>query len=187
MKLKSFNSTNVTNTKQFTAACREVFAGVKARNNQIQQLLELGLAEAKRESGGQVTNNLTWLSMVLNMAEEAKGINATKVAEYVKIELCLNTVSWDKKAKQLKKRGKDMTLAYKDSDITVAWYDYGKPDTVDRAFDYGKGIINAIKKAQDPEKGNMTAKDIIGCLAQAGMTIDSILETMAELDEAEAA
>lgn len=183
-KLKQYSQSNVTDTKSFRKAIGEVFAGVKARNLQIQQLLLVALAEASRVSNGQPTNNLTWLSELLVLAEDTKGINATRIAEYVRIELCCNSVGWNKKKRQLVKRSKDVPLVY-NTEPKCAWYDYGKPDSVDKAFDYGKSVINAVKKAIDPDKGGMTHKQIIECLAQVGFTVDDILDTIDEVTDKE--
>lgn len=182
--LKVYTNDNVTTSKAFNTACKEVFAGVAARRDQIQQLAIVAVREAARESGGQATNNLTWLSKLMVLAEETKGINATKLAEYVRLILCCNTVSWDKKTKQLKKKSKATTLTY-NTEPTGTWFDHGKPDTVDKAFDYGKRVTSAIKAAVDPEKGGMSFKEVIAAVAQAGITVDELLEAIDSAEEGE--
>lgn len=177
MALKSYNQTNVTNHKQFTKAIKDVFAGVAARNKQIQQLLIIAVNEAARESGGQVVNNLTWLSELMVLAEDTKGINATKLSEYVRVELCCNTVGWDKKTRQLKKKAKDTPLKY-NLEPAHTWFDHGKPDTIEKAFDYGKRIESAISNALDPEKGGMTFAEVIKHVAQTGITVDDLIQAI---------
>lgn len=180
--LKSYTNENLTTSKAFNTACKDVFSGIAARRDQVQQLLIVAVNEAARTSGGQVVNNLTWLSKVMVMAEETKGINATKLAEYVRLVLCCNTVSWDKKNKQLKKKGKTVVLAY-NLEPTATWFDYGKPDTIDKAFDYGKRVTSAIKNAVDPEKGGMSFKEVIAAVAQAGITVEELLEAIDDTEE----
>lgn len=180
--LKVYTNSNVTTSKAFNSACKEVFAGVAARRDQIQQLAIVAVREAARESGGQVCNNLTWLSKLMVLAEETKGINATKLAEYIRLILCCNTVTWDKKTKQLKKKNKTTVLAY-NTEPTGTWFDHGKPDTIDKAFDYGKRVTSAIKAAVDPEKGGMTFKEVLAAVAQAGITIEDVLEAIDESGE----
>lgn len=180
MALKTY--TNINTHKAFSKAVSDVFSGIAGRNAQVQQLLVIAVNEAARESGGQVVNNLTWLSELMVMAEETKGINATKLSEYVRMVLCKNTVSWDKTKKQLKKKSKDTALEY---DLTPAypWFDHGKPDTVEKAFDYGKRVESAIRNALDPAKGGLTFAEVILHVAQTGITIQDMMEALNQLDK----
>jgi hypothetical protein len=167
MALKNFTTQNIQTSKQFNQALREVFNGIAGRNKQIQQLLILAVHEAARESGGQVTNNLSWLSSVLEIAEQTKGVNATRIASYVKEVLCCKSVSWNDKKKALCKAA-GCVLTYNTAP-DVDWMDYGKPDKVQDAFDYGKRVTSAIRNAMDDKKGGLTTAEVLQSVMDGGV------------------
>lgn len=181
--VKSFNATNVSTAKQFSKALKEVFGSIRSRQEQIQQLLVLAVGEAARESGGQVTNNLSWLTAVLIEAEATQGVNFTKVVRYIKEVLCCNTVSWDAKKQQLVKVAKkDVKLTYC-TEPTIAWYDLGKKNNVAKEFDYVSRAVSSFKAALDPEKGNVTETEIFTKLiVEGGASIDAILQAIESLN-----
>lgn len=188
MALTTYTNANVTNTKQFNGAIQTVFGSIKERNNQIQQLLILAVGEASREAGGQVTNNLDWLTRILCLAEETKGVNLTKMVRYVKEVLCCNTVSWNSEKSRLSKVAKkDIKLTY-NVEPDVTWFDYGKKETVAKAFDYGKRVTSAVSSAMSEEKGGLTLTEIMQAVIEAdGVTIAELMQAIGEvnpLDEA---
>ena len=159
--LTAYSNTNVTNTKQFVTASKLVFGSIAQRNDQVQQLLILAVSEAARESGGQITNNLDWLSSILKLAEETKGINLVKMVRYVKEILCVNTVSWNSEKSKLNKvSDKAIKLTYNIEPATT-WFDHGKKETVAKAFDYSKRVTSAINSAMNNEKGGLTLAEVM--------------------------
>jgi hypothetical protein len=178
MSLTQYTQANVSNTKQFNTACKTVFSSIQARNEQVQQLLIIAVSEAARKSGGQVTNNLDWLTRILGMAESTKGINLTKMVRYVKEVLCCNTVSWNSEKSRLAKvQDKTIKLSY-NLEPETTWYNHGKKETVAKAFDYGKRVTSAINSAMNQEKGGLTLAEVM----QAVMASDDV--TIAELIQA---
>ena len=178
-KLTAYTQANVKTTKDFTKACSAVFGSIAQRNEQVQQLLILAVNEAaKKSAGGQVGNNLTWLSNILIVAETTQGINLTKIVKYVKEVLCCNTVAWNKKENKLTKTSKkDVKLMYNLAPEST-WFDYGKKATVAKEFDYGKRVKSAIIAATDPEKGGMTHEQIVQAIFEAGISIDDVLNAL---------
>ena len=183
-KLAEYNVKNVSTSKQFNKAVDVVFTGISGRNNQVQQLLVLAVNEAAREAGGQVTNNLTWLSKVLAIANETKGVNATRIASYVKEVLCKNTVAWNKEKKSLKKSAQVAHLEY-DIEPKTEWFNHGKADKVEAAFDYGKRVANSIMAALDDDKGGMSTGEVLQAVLKGGITsVDLGLALQFMADEA---
>lgn len=186
--LTEYNNTNVTNTKQFVTATKLVFGSIAQRNIQIQQLLLIAVGEAARESGGQVTNNLDWLTTILNLGEETKGINLVKMVRYVKEVLCCNTVSWNsEKGKLNKVSDKKVKLSY-NLEPTVTWFDHGKKETVAKAFDYSKRVTSAINSAMNNEKGGLTLAEVmVAVLSSDDVSIADLMnaiETINPIQEA---
>ena len=179
MALTTFDKSNVTTTKQFSKACQSVFGGIKARNEQVQQLLILAVNEAARESSGQVTNNLTWLTELIKYAEGTQGINFTKVVRYVKEVLCCNTVAWSATKNQLQKTSKkDVVLTY-NTEPESSWYDYGKANNAAKEFDYGKRVTSAINSAMKADKGGMSAAEVVAAiLASDSINLDDLLNAV---------
>lgn len=177
--LTTYSQANVKTTKDFTKACTTVFGSIAQRNEQVQQLLILAVNEAaKLSANGQPSNNLTWLSNLLVMAEETNGINLTKIVKYIKEVLCCNTVAWNKKDNKLTKTSKkDVKLMY-NCEPESTWYDYGKKASVAKEFDYAKRVKSAIMSATDPEKGGLTHEDVIKAIFEAGITIDDVMNAM---------
>lgn len=177
MALTTYNKVNVTTTKQFTKACSVVFAGIKQRNEQVQQLLILAVNEAAKVSGGQVTNNLTWLTELLKMAESTQGINFTKVVRYVKEVLCCNTVAWSTAKSQLVKSSvKGVVLTY-NLEPESTWYDYGKKNNIKNEFDYAKRVVSSINSAMDADKGGLSSKEVLSAIIGSGaFSINELLE-----------
>lgn len=187
MSLTKYTQANVTNTKQFTKATAMVFGSIKERNNQIQQLLVLAVAEAAKVTNGQVGNNLDWLTRILVLAQETKGVNLTKMVTYVREELCCNTVSWNNdKSRLTKVAKKEVKLKY---NLTPekSWFDYGKKETVAKSFDYGKRVTSAIKAAMSTDKGGMTTAELMQAIIASGeLGINDLMQAMetTSLDEA---
>ena len=177
---KSFNTTNVTSTKQFNTAIKAVFGSIAERNLQVQELLIVAVNEAARESGGQITNNLDWLTSILGMAEETKGINLVKMVRYVKEVLCCNTVSWNSEKSRLAKvADKSVKLTYNVEPLTT-WFEHGKKETVAKAFDYSKRVTSAINSAMDNEKGGLTLNEVMAAVMQSeGVTINELMNAIA--------
>lgn len=177
---------NVTSLKQLNKAIKTVFGGVAERNEQIQQLLLLGVGEAARVSGGQVTNNLSWLSNIIMVADNTKGVNAKRIVRYVVTVLCNDTVSYDSETKQLaKKKSKEIKLKYSDGFGIPAWYEYEKAkDSAKAAFDYGvKRITNVVNTALDEEKGNITLAEVLtGVLASESVSLNDLLTAMQSIN-----
>jgi len=169
MALKQFDVNNVQTSKQFNSALSDVFAGITGRNKQLQQLLIVAVNEAARISGGQVTNNLSWLSAVLAKADETKGVNGQKIALYVKEVLCCKSVAWDVKKLTLKKSPSADVLEYNLAP-EVSWYDFGKDPAVKEAFDYGKKLTSTVKAALDETKGGMTIAEVMEAIMAGGVT-----------------
>lgn len=166
--MKNFNVGEIQTSKQFNKALSEVFTGIAGRNNQLQQLLVIAVNEAARESGGQVTNNLSWLTSVLVMAEDTKGINATRIASYVKEVLCCKTVSWNNEKRVLcKTQGK--TLEYNTAPETT-WMDYGRANKVKDAFDYEKKLTSLVTRCLDEEKGSMSTAEVLKAVMAGGVS-----------------
>lgn len=187
MSLKKYTSANVTSTKQFNQAISTVFGSIAQRNEQVQQLLLLAVGEASRESGGQVTNNLDWLTRILVVAEETKGINLTKMVTYVKEVLCCNTVSWNSEKKRVTKRqDKDVSLEYNTSPDTT-WYNHGKKETVAKAFDYGqKRVTSVVTQALAEDKGGLSLSEVMqAVLAVDTVSIRDLIEAMDEVNNIE--
>lgn len=189
--MKTFTNENVQNSKQFNSAINEVFGAIGSRNEQVQQLLVLSVLEAaKLADNGTVTNNLNWLTSLLVKAEQTKGINLLKLVRYVKEVLCLNTVTWNaEKSRLTKVKDKAVVLQY-DTAPTVTWFDYGKKETVKKAFDYGKRVTSAINNALDDDKGGMTKLEVVKAMLASGISgadMFDLLEQLANDDEQQAA
>lgn len=168
----AYTNKNITSLKQLNKAIKAVLGGVVERNEQIQQLLVLSVAEAAKEAGGQITNNLSWLSNIIALADTTKGVNAKRITRYVVNVLCKETVSYNSETKQLcKKKSKEIKLKY-DVEPAQAWYEYEKAkDSAKAAFDYGqKRVTNVVTAALDPEKGHLTVAELM----QAVIASDSV-------------
>lgn len=150
MSLTKYTTDNVTSLKQLTKAVKTVFGAVSQRNEQIQQLLLVSVAEAARESGGQVTNNLAWLSNIIAVADNTKGVNAKRIVRYVVKVLCNDTVSYNSDKKVLsKKKDKTVKLDY-NTNPDQTWYEFEKSkDSAKAAFDYGKRGVSAMIAARN--------------------------------------
>lgn len=163
MSLQAYTSENVSTTKQLNKAIKDVFGSISQRNEQIQQLLMLAVNEAAKESGGQVTNNLSWLSNIIARADNTKGVNAKRITRYVVNVLCRETVSYNSETMQLaKKKSKEIKLQYT-VDPAQTWYEYEKKkDSAKAAFDYGqKRVTNVVTAALDSEKGNLSVAELL--------------------------
>ena len=177
--LKSYTQADFTNLKSFNSAISRVFGSIAQRNEQVQQLLVIAVNEAAKENeAGQVGNNLTWLSSILEQAENTKGVNVKRVASYVKEVLCNNTVAWDGKKKQLRKAKKDQPIEYTVQPL-VSWMEHGKKETVAQAFDYGKRVTSSIKNAMDGEKGGLSLDEVLNAIIAAeGVTAESLMDAL---------
>ena len=170
--LTVYTSKNVSSLKQLNKAIKTVLGSVAERNEQVQQLLILSVQEAAKESGGQVTNNLSWLSNIIALADNTKGVNAKRITRYVVNVLCRDTVSYNSETKQLaKKKSKEIKLKYT-VEPAQAWYEYEKAkDSAKAAFDYGsKRVTNVVTAALDNEKGGLTLHELM----QAVVASDSV-------------
>lgn len=187
--MKNYTNANTCSPKQFNAALKDVFGSIASRNDQVQQLLILAVNEASKDIGGQVSNNLNWLTMLLSQAEQTRGINLLKIVKYVKEVLCANTVTWNSdKSKLTKVKDKSIKLTYC-VEPTVEWFNYGKKETLAKAFDYGKRVTSAINNALDETKGGLTKLDVIKSVMGAGFSGQDIIDLMGEIatqDEAQA-
>lgn len=172
---------NITSLKQLNKAIKTVFGGVAERNEQIQQLLLLAINEAAKEAGGQVTNNLSWLSNIIAVADNTKGVNAKRIVRYVVSVLCNDTVSYNTETKQLaKKKSKEIKLKYA-IEPACTWYEYEKAkDSAKAAFDYGvKRITNVVDAALNEDKGNITLAEVLtGVLASEAVSLNDLMNAM---------
>lgn len=172
--MKTFNSSNVTSTKTFISACNSVFSGIAGRNQQLQDLLVIAVSEAaKLDSNGNASNNLSWLSAILVKAEETSGINLTKIVVYVKEVLCNSTVKWDAKKQILKKATKETSLVYT-TEPTQTWFEYGKPASIEKAFDVAGTLRRAIDNSR--KKGNASNVEILAVIASLDFTADELMQ-----------
>ena len=184
--MKTYTNENISTPKQFNSAIKEVFGSIATRNQQVQQLLILAVNEAAKEVNGQVGNNLNWLTMLLNQAEQTKGIALVKVVKYVKEVLCCNTVSWNAEtAKLTKVKTKGVKLTYNTAPLTE-WYSYGKKETLKKAFDYSKAVTSSITSALDEKKGGLTKLDIIRAVMGAGFGGQEVIDLMIEVADGDA-
>jgi len=166
--LKSFNNTNVTNTKQFNAALSGVFTAISGRNVQIQELLIIALEQSTK--GG----NLGWVSDIYNLALETQGINSKRIHTYIKEYMYSGTVTFDVKKGVFKKSVKaDSVIA--NIEVSETWFDFGKKDTPKKEKDYLKSITTAINNATSETKGHHTQAEILKSIVASGMTIDTMM------------
>ena len=181
MSLAKYTSENVSTTKQLNKAVKDVFGSIADRNEQVQQLLILGVNEAAKESGGQVTNNLSWLSNIIARADDTKGVNAKRIVRYVVMVLCNDTVSYNSETMQLaKKKSKDIKLSYTCEPVAT-WFDFEKKkDSAKAAFDYGsKRVTNVVTAALDSEKGNLSIAELMqAVLASENVSIVDLMLAM---------
>lgn len=182
--MATYNSETIKTTKQFTRACNNVSKGFGTKSEEYQQLLVLAVNEAAREAGGQVTNNLTWLTQALLTAKQTNGINFTKVVRYVKEVLCCNTIAWSAAKKQVVKSSVKGTVLTYNTQPETTWYNYGKEPSIAAAFDYGKRVTSAINSAMKADKGGMSAAEVVAAiLASDSINLDDLLNAVA-VDEA---
>lgn len=174
--MKTFNNTNITSTKSFLSACNAVFTGINGRNLQLQELLLVAVNEAaKVDKNDNPSNNLSWLSSLLVMAEQTNGINLSKIVTYVKEVLCCNTVKWDAKKQTLNKVNKDTKLEYCTNPMDT-WFNHGKPNNLDKEFDYEASLSRALDKFFD--KGNKTIADLAIILAKKEINVNDVMLAM---------
>jgi hypothetical protein len=176
--MKTFNTTNVTTSKQFITALTSVMQGIAGRNKQVQELLMVAVTEAsKLKEDGTPQNNLNWLSLLLVQAESTSGINLTKLTMYVKEVLTCNTTAWDKKKASLKKASGVDAIMY-DIVPSVTWYEYGKKPSIAKEFDGAKSIKNAITNALDSDKGNMTKAQVLAVIATLDFSSEDLMNAL---------
>ena len=175
--LKSYTQADFTNLKSFKAAVKNVAGGTQDRFKQFQQLLIVGVLEAAKVSeSGQVSNNLEWLSALLESAEAIKGFPTQRISKYIHNVLCCGTVKWDSKKKKLSKRTKDTALEYNIEPATT-WLDHEKPEKAE--VNFGKRFQTAAKSALDAEKGGLALSDLVGLLVGVdGITAESLMDAL---------
>jgi hypothetical protein len=178
--MKTFNSANITSSKSFLSACNSVFGGISGRNQQLQELLVIAVAQAaKVDSNGNVGNNLSWLSSILVLAEQTNGINLAKIAVYVKEVLCQKTVKWDAKKQTLSKLNKDTSLSY-NVEPSMSWYDYGKPAKLEAVFDVAGTLRRAIDNSR--KKGDASNSEILAVIASLDFTTAELMEAFESIE-----
>tara|TARA_R110000823_G_C15952958_1_gene502568 strand:+ start:46782 stop:47357 length:576 start_codon:yes stop_codon:yes gene_type:complete len=181
MALVQYTNQSINTMKKLNGAIKTVFGSIAERNEQIQQLLIVSVNEAARVSGEQVTNNLSWLSNIIAVADNTKGVNAKRITRYVVSVLCKDTVTYNSETKQLaKKKSKDIKLSY-DVEPVQTWFEFEKAkDKAAAAFDYGqKRITNVVTAALDNEKGNITLSEVLmGVLACESVTVNDLMNAM---------
>lgn len=186
MSLTTYSNENVSTTKQLNKAVKDVFSRIADRNEQIQQLLVLSVQEAAKESGGQITNNLSWLSNIIARADDTKGVNAKRITRYIVSVLCKDTVSYSSETKQLsKKKSKEVKLSY-DLEPAQEWYTFEKAkDSAKAAFNYGsKRVTNVVIAALDPEKGGLTAAELMeAVVASEKVSIAELMRAMENVNQ----
>lgn len=176
MTLTSYDATNITNAKQFNTALKTVFSAISSRNQQVQDLLILGVAQSAK--GG----NLGWVSDVYNFAVETKGINANRIHTYIKEYLYDNTITFDVKKKVFKKSVKADAVT-PIIEQTETWFGFGKPDAVKKEKDYLASVTTAIKNAQSETKGMHSSSEVIKAVLASGISLSAMFDIMEAMVE----
>lgn len=108
----------VLTNKEFTAKLSGVIKSAKTQRDNIQVLIESGLAQANEHG------QLTQLSVLLNSTIGVRSLNTKAIKEYVQAHAEVVWVkSKDKKSMQFKKvKGSELVGAVEE--ITVPWYEH---------------------------------------------------------------
>ena len=176
MALKSYDATNITNSKQFNTALNTVFGSISSRNQQVQDLLILGVAQSAK--GG----NLGWVSDVYNFAIETKGVNATRIHTYIKEYLYDNTVTFDVKKKVFKKSVKADAITPLVEQANT-WFGFGKKEAVKKEKNYLESVTTAIKNAQSDTKGMHSSGEVIKAVLASGISLSAMFDIMESMVE----
>ena len=192
--MKVFNTSNITSVKQFGAAINDVFSSIAARQEQIQQLCQIAVIEAARMVEGRNgelvhNNNLTWLSMLYNKAIDTKGLNAKRLKDYIENYLVVG-VTYSEKSQSFKRKNSKQAIEYT-LNVTVKWYDYGKPkdETETELFQPEKLLKrDSDKIKRELDKLNEQAKqgvsvdaDYVAKLSYAREQIEALYKALAEM------
>ena len=170
--LKSFDKTNITNTKQFNTALSSVFTAIQGRHIQIQELLILGLEQSVK--GG----NLGWVSDIYKLALNTKGINSKRMYTYIKEYMYGGTITFDVKKEVFKKSVKAEEIIYNTS-VVATWYDFDKSGKKEKKeIDYLERISKSIVNAKDDKKGHHSQADIIKTILKSGIELDGLLDIL---------
>lgn len=161
----------------FNRAVNDVFIGIAGRQNQLHQLLLIAFAKAQTErttdSGDTVTtDDFRWISTILAKAIETKGLNSSRMADWV--SSCVTSpdstvpLKWDKKTSQLKKSKSGIRLVY---DVQGTWFDYGKDPDITKSFEFAKRLESLLKSAAKAyEDGTMPDADKAAYLEFIGLS-----------------
>jgi len=147
MALKTY--TGIMTDGSFNKAVNDVFAGITARQDQLQQLLVVAFAKAQQQrEDGTTVDDFRWLSTILAKAIETKGLNSKRMADW--INSCVSSpdtdrpLKYEQKTAQLKKSKAGIKLVY---NVQGTWYDYGKPDDVQKSFAFAQQLESLLKRA----------------------------------------
>jgi hypothetical protein len=68
------------------------------------------------------------------------------------------SLAWDSKTNQFKKPAKGAVVQY--LPLTGTWFEYGKPKTIAKEFDFSKSLQTVLKKAAaEAKKGSLSPED----------------------------
>lgn len=164
MALKTFTPDSVRTDKNFSTAVLDVFSGVSARNQQIQQLIVIAINKAQTPAADDVTrtvDDFRWLSLLADKFEQTRGLNLQQFVDYLKAHIKCGDKSlvWDVKTKQFKKPVKGAAVQY--MQITGTWYEFGKKPTLAAAFNLTGSFSSLINKAAKQAKdGALSPEDM---------------------------
>lgn len=172
MALKTFTPDSVRTDKNFSTAVLDVFSGVSARNQQIQQLIVIALNKAQTPAADDPTrtvDDFRWLSLLADKFESTRGLNLQQFVDYLKAHVKCEIVQpdktvvtksllWDVKTKQFKKPVKGAAVQY--MQITGTWFEFGKKPTLAAAFNLTGSFSSLINKAAKQAKdGALSPED----------------------------
>ena len=172
MALTAYNLDNISNIKKFNTAIATVLTSIEGRNKQLQQLLVIATVMAEK------SDNFTWLTNLVNKAKSTKGINASRILEYIRDVLCDNGIKWNKKESRIKKAKKGLVINY-NTNPDVAWYEYKKANDSVRSIDYKKQFVNVAKRAIEH---NVNSLDLLVGMLEAGLTFEQLKTAMSSID-----
>ena len=165
MSLKSFNAATITTDGKFSAAVKDVFTGITARNQQIQQLLVIALFKAQSPASDdpeRTVDDFRWLSLLADSFEGCRGLSLQQFTDYLKAHVQTvggKSLRWDTKTQQFKKPEKGVVMVYKQ--LVGTWFEFGKKPTLASAFSFDKSFHAVLNKAAKAAKeGALSPEDL---------------------------
>lgn len=166
MSLKAFNAASITTDGKFSAAIKDVFTGITARNQQIQQLLVIALFKAQAPASddpARTVDDFRWLSMLADSFEGCRGLSLQQFTDYIKAHVHTvdgKSLRWDSKTKQFKKPEKGVLMVYKP--LAGTWFEFGKKPTIASQFNLDKSFHAVLNKAAKAAKeGALSPEDLL--------------------------